>query len=252
MEPTHAFVIDRPAWGGIRCGSTVGWSTVRIQTMKLFKCQHCGQIIYFENQKCEKCGHRLGYMPEAALVSALDPQENAWRTLSVNGRLYRFCANAKFDVCNWLVDVASDDGYCLCCRHNRTIPDVSIQANLIAWRKIEVAKHRLFYTLLKLRLPLAPADGIAGEKLIFDFLAAGQPGGPKVMTGHEDGLITLALDEADDVEREKRRSSMHEPYRTLLGHFRHEVGHYYWDRLVRDGDKLEPLRQVFGDERIDY
>jgi hypothetical protein len=220
--------------------------------MKLFKCQHCGQIIYFENQKCEKCGRRLGYMPEAALLSALEPQENAWRALPANGRLYRFCANAEFDVCNWLVDVASDNSYCVCCEHNRTIPDVSIQANLIAWRKIEAAKHRLFYTLLKLRLPLAPADGIAGEKLIFDFLAAGQQGGPKVMTGHEDGLITLALDEADDVEREKRRSSMHEPYRTLLGHFRHEVGHYYWDRLVRDGDKLEPIRQVFGDERIDY
>jgi hypothetical protein len=220
--------------------------------MKLFKCQHCGQIIYFENQKCEKCGHRLGYMPDAALVSALEPEDNAWRALALNGRRYRFCANAKFDVCNWLVDAASDDSYCVCCRHNRTIPDVSIQANLIAWRKIEAAKHRLFYTLLKLRLPLGPADTLAGEKLIFDFLATGQQGGPKVMTGHEDGLITLALEEADDVEREKRRSSMHEPYRTLLGHFRHEVGHYYWDRLVRDGDKLEPLRQVFGDERIDY
>ena len=25
---------------------------------------------------------------------------------------------------------------------------------------------------------------------------------------------------------------MHEPYRTLLGHMRHEVGHYYWERLI--------------------
>jgi hypothetical protein len=218
--------------------------------MKLFKCRHCSQIIYFENQKCEKCGHRLGYIPQTALLSAPEPQDNAWRALAVNGHLCRFCANAEFDVCNWLVDVASDDSYCVCCRHNRIIPDVSIQANLIAWRKIEAAKHRLFYTLLKLQLPLAPMDGIAGENLIFDFLATGQQGGPKVMTGHDDGLITLALDEADDVEREKRRRN--EPYRTLLGHFRHEVGHYYWDRLVRDGDKLEPIRQVFGDERVDY
>lgn len=135
--------------------------------MNLFKCQHCGQIIYFENQKCEKCGHRLGYLPEPALLSALEAQDNAWRALAVNGRLHRFCANAEFDVCNWLV--ASEDIYCLCCRHNRTIPDVSIQANLIAWRKIEVAKHRLFYTLMKLRLPLVPDDGIAGEKLILTF-----------------------------------------------------------------------------------
>jgi hypothetical protein len=218
--------------------------------MKLFKRRHGSQIIYFENQKCEKCGHRLGYIPQTALLSAPEPQDNAWRALAVNGHLCRFCANAEFDVCNWLVDVASDDSYCVCCRHNRIIPDVGIQANLIAWRKIEAAKHRLFYTLLKLQLPLAPMDGIAGENLIFDFLATGQQGGPKVMTGHDDGLITLALDEADDVEREKRRRN--EPYRTLLGHFRHEVGHYYWDRLVRDGDKLEPIRQVFGDERVDY
>jgi hypothetical protein len=61
--------------------------------MKLFKCQHCGQIIYFENQKCEKCGHRLGYMPDDSLLSALEPQDNAWRALAVDGHLYRFCAN---------------------------------------------------------------------------------------------------------------------------------------------------------------
>ena len=128
--------------------------------MKLFKCQHCGQIIYFENRKCEKCGHRLGYMlPEAAyLLSALEPQNNAVaRPPSANGHLYRFCANAEFDVCNWLVDVASPTTAFACVAdHNRTIPDVSIQATLIAWRKIESAKHRLFYTLLKLRITARP------------------------------------------------------------------------------------------------
>jgi hypothetical protein len=106
---------------------------------------------------------------------------------------------------------------------------------------------------LRLKLPLDASNGPVNERLTFDVLAQGPPGtGPKVMTGHEDGLITLALEEADDVEREKRRSSMHEPYRTLLGHFRHEVGHYYGDRLVRDGGKMEANRRVFGDERIDY
>jgi hypothetical protein len=103
------------------------------------------------------------------------------------------------DVNNSLIDSASGESYCACCRHNRTIPDVNSHTNR-----------------------------------------------------HDDGLITLAIDEADDVERERRRSSMHEPYRTPLGHFRHEVGHYYWDRLVRDGGELETFRQVFGDERIDY
>jgi hypothetical protein len=104
--------------------------------------------------------------------------------------------------------------------------------------------------LLKLQLPLDPPDGGIGERLIFDFLATGQRGGSRVLTGHNNGLITIALDEADDVEREKRRSSMHEPYRTLLGHFRHEVGHYYWDRLVRDGEKLEPTRQVKQEQAV--
>jgi hypothetical protein len=72
------------------------------------------------------------------------------------------------------------------------------------------------------------------------------------MTGHENGVITVALIEADDVEREKRRSQMHEPYRTLLGHFRHEVGHHYWDLLVRDGGKLDACRSMFGDDSQDY
>jgi hypothetical protein len=221
--------------------------------MNLFKCQHCGQILYFENQKCEKCAHKLGYIPEHSILSALELQDNAWVALGAPGTLYRFCPNAEFEVCNWLVDSASTDSYCACCRHNRTIPDISIQGNLVAWRKLEAAKHRLFYALLKLRLPLDPQNGAGDHPLVFDFLAAGsQRAGPKVMTGHDNGLITLALEEADDVEREKRRSAMHEPYRTLLGHFRHEVGHYYWDRLVRDGGKLETSRHVFGDDRLDY
>ena len=72
------------------------------------------------------------------------------------------------------------------------------------------------------------------------------------MTGHDNGLITIALTEADDVEREKMRTALHEPYRTLLGHFRHEIGHYYWDRLVDDGGRLDAFRALFGDDRADY
>ena len=66
------------------------------------------------------------------------------------------------------------------------------------------------------------------------------------------GLITINIAEADDAERERARKDMAEPYRTLLGHFRHEVGHYYWERLVRDGLWLESFRTLFGDERQDY
>jgi hypothetical protein len=92
-----------------------------------------------------------------------------------------------------------------------------------------------------------PAHG-----LIFNFLAGDPARGQRVMTGHDNGLITIALTEADDMEREKRRLEMGEPYRTLLGHFRHEVGHYFWDVIVRDGGKLEACRAVFGDDTIDY
>ena len=221
--------------------------------MKLFKCQHCGQLLYFENTICEKCSHTLGFIPEIMNVSAMEPQGNAWRALAVDKKLYRFCANAEFGVCNWTIEADAPDSYCAACRHNRTIPDTSIADNVAAWRKIEIAKHRLFYTLMKLDLPLDGKGDDGGERLVFDFLASPpHVNGPRVMTGHDNGLITLALEEADDVEREKRRTTMHEPYRTLLGHFRHEVGHYFWDVLVRDGGLTEACRKIFGDETVDY
>jgi hypothetical protein len=223
--------------------------------MKLFKCQHCSQLLYFENTVCERCSHRLGFIAEVMNLSALEPAENGqdWRSLAIDDKHYRFCANAEFDVCNWLVEAGVSDAYCDACRHNRTIPDTGIQDNVVAWRKIEIAKHRLFYTLMKLNLPLSEKTANGGERLVFDFLASPpHVEGPRVMTGHDNGLITLALEEADDAEREKRRTIMHEPYRTLLGHFRHEVGHYFWDVLVRDGGQVEACRKIFGDETLDY
>jgi hypothetical protein len=112
----------------------------------------------------------------------------------------------------------------------------------------------LFYSLLQFRLPLA-TRAEHPEGLAFDMLSdPADPNAPKVLTGHDAGLITLNIAEADDAERESRRQGMHEVYRTLLGHFRHEVGHYYWDRLVRDGGQavLDRYRELFGDERQDY
>jgi len=224
--------------------------------MKLFKCQYCGQLLYFENDKCEKCGRRLGYIASAETLSALEPESDAWRTRAAKGKLYRFCANAQFDVCNWLIEASAPEIYCVACQHNRTVPDTSIEGNVAAWRKIEAAKHRLMYTLMKLKLPLDGRDDqpeAARQRLMFDFLASlPQLGNPPVLTGHDRGVITVALEEADDVERENRRTALHEPYRTLLGHFRHEVAHYYWDVLVRDGGQLGGWRLIFGDERIDY
>jgi hypothetical protein len=221
--------------------------------MKLFKCQSCGQLLYFENRTCQNCLRRLGYLPRENVLSALEQHGTNWTALAAPGSLYRFCANSAFDVCNWLVSTESSEQYCIACRHNRVVPDPQQPGNLPCWSKLEVAKHRLFYTLMRLELPLESRGDIREKGLAFDFLADSEgTRTSKVMTGHDDGLITIALAEADDVERERRRNAMREPYRTLLGHFRHEVGHYYWDRLVRDGGMLDACRKVFGDDREDY
>lgn len=233
--------------------------------MKLFECQNCGQPIYFENTVCERCGLRLGFLPETMTLSALTPEAgpeggDRWRALAAPDKPLRFCANAGHEACNWLLaaDESGDEAgdYCAACRHNRTVPDLSVPDNLLRWRKIEMAKHHLFYTLLKLRLPVRDRTADPENGLAFDFLADPPDGSvpaQAVLTGHANGLITLNIAEADDAERERRRTEMGEPYRTLLGHFRHEIGHYCWDRLVRDDPAaLDGFREVFGDERADY
>lgn len=221
--------------------------------MKLFKCQHCEQVLYFENRQCERCSHRLGYWPQAGSLSAVEPAGNAWHALAWPDTSYRFCSNSQFDVCNWLVAANSPEVFCAACRHNRTIPDLRLPENLARWRQVERAKHRLFYSLIRLKLPLRNRDDDPKEGLAFDFLVdTSQAGGPKVLTGHQRGAIAINLKEADDGEREKLRQALGEPYRTLLGHFRHESGHYIWDRLVRGRNRLEEFRGIFGDERQDY
>ena len=223
--------------------------------MKLFECQRCGQLLHFENTRCESCGSQLGYLRARETLSVVESEDDVWRALAEPEKRYRFCANAEYGVCNWMVDDIQPSPYCAACRHNQTVPDLSIPENVVRWRKLEFAKHRLIYTLLKLRLPLATKDEDP-DGLAFDFLQpeAAAPDGSEapVMTGHANGLITINLAEADDPERERIRTEMGEPYRTLLGHFRHEVGHYYWDRLIADTDNLEKFREVFGDERRDY
>jgi hypothetical protein len=218
--------------------------------VKLFRCQNCEQLLYFENTQCERCSHRLGYLPWSATLSALEARDDRWQTLTEPRVLVKFCENAGHGVCNWLTDPNDAGPLCAACRFNRTIPDLTVEQNLIRWRRLEAARHWLFYSLLRLRLPLkSRADDPEGG-LAFDFLADGT--GPKVMTGHDNGLITISLEEADDAERERRRTQMGEPYRSLLGHFRHEIGHYFWNVLIRDGGRLDECRAVFGDDSQDY
>ena len=216
--------------------------------MQLFECQACGQPLYFENVQCGSCGRQLGYLPERTTITALEPDGERYKALADLDAKYFPCANLAYESCNWLIAADSGETFCVACRHNRIIPDLSDKRNLTLWRRIEVAKHRLFYSLLRLRLPLV-TKMMDPTGLAFDFLA---PDNRQVMTGHLGGVITINLAEADDAEREKQRRAMGEPYRTLLGHFRHEIAHYYWDRIVRDHPTIEGFRDIFGDERADY
>jgi hypothetical protein len=232
-------------------GSSAAFLTLeRYSTMRLFKCQHCGHPLYFESTRCDGCGRRLGYVPGQDIMLAVEPEGGRWRSLTKPRRYYYFCANAEHHVCHWLLDSAGPEKFCLACRHNRTIPNLSVTENVTLWRKVEAAKRRLFYTLLKFRLPLTTRRRDP-QGLGFDFLA-GPPSASPVITGRSGGLISINLAEADDVQRERQRSRMGEPYRTLLGHFRHEIAHYYWDHLVRDSDAIADFRRIFGDERKPY
>jgi hypothetical protein len=141
---------------------------------------------------------------------------------------------------------------CIACRLNRTIPNLGDAENVRYWSRIEAAKRRLVSQLIALGLPVRSKVTEDPERgLMFDFLRS-PPNGPRVMTGHAGGLITINVEEADDAKREQIKHDLREPYRTLLGHFRHEVGHYYWDRLIWNTPSLEPFRTLFGDERASY
>ncbi len=226
--------------------------------MKTYTCV-CGQLIFFQNVACVNCNRAIGFLPDPLLLTSLDAAgDGLWRPTAsgAQGALYRKCRNyAEAGVCNWMVAQQEEDVFCASCRLNEIIPDLSNEQNRELWGRIESAKRRLIYSLIRLKLPVAskkedPQQGI-GFRLLSDSV---NPDGSasKVMTGHDHGTITLNIAEADDAKRERTRHAMKEPYRTLLGHFRHEIGHYYWNRLVQGTTFLEPFRALFGSEQADY
>jgi len=227
--------------------------------MAPYPCPNCQRLLHFECRVCPSCAFTLGYDPASDGFLFLGDGATAWRDTHGASHDVVVCANNnEYDVCNWLVGSGESTRYCRACRHNRTIPDLSVPTVPGRWSKIEQAKRRMFHTLIKLGLPLETKAEEEGkiQGLAFDFLydpAAEQQGQPQVYTGHDGGVITLNLIEADDAAREHMRTTMGEPYRTLLGHFRHEVGHHYWSRLVEpDPAALDAFRRLFGDETIDY
>lgn len=223
--------------------------------MRLYACGKCGNPIHFDNRSCIACGSQLGFSTDTLTMHALEPSGTGWRTIAPHAQEVVFCANAGDDICNWLVPSGDTNAYCVACRYNRIVPVTDNPEGLARWQRIGQAQRHLFYSLLRWRLPIPGRDVDPQGGLVFDFLADEVDANGNVipaMTGHEDGLISLRAAEANDEVRESVRVSMGEPYRTLLGHLRHEIGHFYWAQLLRDEETLTRARALFGDEREDY
>lgn len=215
--------------------------------MKNFACTACGNKVYFENARCLRCTSELGFSSAAMAIVALQPSDvpGSYRVYGADGtQQVRFCANAIHGACNWVTPTDSGSALCIACALNRTIPNLSETGGLTAWQALERAKKRLVYDLLRLGLPLDASQTGHGT-LAFDFMRHAR-------TGHLDGVITIDILEADDVERARQRQLFAEPYRSLLGHLRHESGHFYWRLLVEAGGRIDAFRALFGDERSDY
>ncbi len=238
--------------------------------MKTFHCTACQALVFFENTRCLTCGHALAFVPERMLLLSLEERDGVWVPVETSpadssapansssqvGETLRLCANyTDHGVCNWAIPADSPEALCASCALTHVIPDLSVPGNPQAWLRLETAKRRLVFDLLSLDLPVSGKHSDPARGVEFQFLSdvvTVNGDRSRVLTGHDNGLITINVAEADDVHRESQRLRHNEPYRTLLGHFRHEIGHYYWDRLIQGTDQLQPFRQLFGDEQMDY
>lgn len=234
--------------------------------MKTFLCG-CdqGATLFFDSVSCTVCGRMVGFRPDRLEISAFDLLEapNLWAAVGTDPGTYRQCSNYHdHQVCNWMVAVDDPNALCRACRLNAMIPNLGPSQHLQYWAKLEAAKRRALYTVLALHLPVVGKQEDPQMGLQFRFMTdkhsdseftvplLGQ--GP-VYTGHDQGDITINVAEADDVARTRARISLGEKYRTLLGHFRHEIGHYFWYLLVAPhAQRLDQFRNLFGDENSDY
>lgn len=211
--------------------------------MKAFSCGVCGNALYFENSICVSCGTRLGFSrSEQSIV----PVDAAGEYLDADSVTWHVCQNLRLSGCTWLTDVP--DGACFSCRLTRTRPHDEDVVGLKAFKVAEEAKRRLIVDLDARGFPIVPRSEDNENGLAFDLLSSIDR---DVTTGHESGIITLDLAEGDDAHREKVRAELDEPYRTLLGHFRHEIGHYTEWQHVR-GELIDQARELFGNEEQSY
>ena len=202
--------------------------------MRAFHCEVCGAELFFENSVCVTCGTAIGYSREQGTMAAVSAERP-------------ICANLNRCGCNWIADPTSSVGLCFSCTLTRTRPADGDAVGLGQYWVAEASKRRLIFGLDELQLPIKVSDGYVG--LAFDLLSSSQG---KILTGYQNGIITLDLAESNDAHRETLRQSMDEPYRTVLGHFRHEIGHYYCELLALTSDRREDFRALFGDETILY
>lgn len=224
-------------------------------TLKNFHCDNCNHHVFYENVRCERCSHVLGFVEDSGQINAFVPDGvDTWRSLApdMEDRRYRQCHNyAVHKVCNRMIPCEDPQTLCQSCRLTTIIPSLASDRNRKYWYRLERAKRRMLYTLEQLDLPVVPRHEDPERGLAFEFLEY-VSGGTPVHTGHNDGLITINIAEADDAHRASTRVQMDERYRTLLGHFRHEIGHYYFMRLVENGPMIDACRALFGDDRLDY
>lgn len=210
--------------------------------MRDFTCPVCGQHLAFDNSLCLSCRSPLGYSLDDRTIRVIGKD-------GVDPTQFRLCDNLHLARCNWLVPVGIGTRLCESCRLTRTRPADGRIEDLGDFANAEAAKRRLIVELTELGLPIVGRDADPEFGLAFDLLSSRFE---KVITGHFNGVITLDLAEGDDVHRERVRVSMAEPYRTLLGHFRHEIGHYYYPKLVTVPDALNEFIGLFGDPNVDY
>ncbi|TAK68263.1 MAG: hypothetical protein EPO13_11980 [Actinomycetota bacterium] len=214
--------------------------------MRLFACDTCRSVAFFDDLGCGSCGTPLGYLPSArGLVGLTGDRLRA----AVGGTAYFSCANRSWG-CNWLVPEDAGSGQCEACRLTRRRPD---RDDTVGWEQLArtwQATRRLLFQLHDIGLPVVSHLDRPDGGLAFDLVAS--TSGAQVMIGHANGVITIDISETSDPHREALRASLQEAYRTMLGHFRHEIGHYYWQVLVWDTGRVEGFRELFGDERADY
>lgn len=221
--------------------------------MQAFHCTSCRHRVFFDNVQCTNCQAKLAFLPDRNTMSALEQQADGhFAPIPIaGGARYRLCQNAiDYGACSWAVRADDPELLCRACRLNERVPDLSQPEPREAWLRLEASKRWVLSNLFTLELPVPSRIDPEQRGLRFAFLKDTEA--EKVFTGQSDGLITINIAEADDPFREKIRRELGETYRTLLGHIRHEIGHYYWDQLIKDSPRIEAFRRLFGDEREDY